>query len=429
MIRGDTGGRFTELAPISLDEPLCDSFERYGTREPYNSGFSKAESNPFNSGYGNYEGGYHDDFTTTWADDESSSWDSSYYRPGMRSSVSDSSRGSVYSSFSDLSTTTSSFATSDPKPAPVGSRGRVIPSYFQNHYGGRGTESAAPGMFGRPSPLVHLDYQHASPNFPVFRTMKRKMIAPVRPTILAKKQRTIRMGPDISIGVAKQKKLEARREKQRRRREKNNEKYGDMYRLAFTCTFCKFRTFEDKDIEKHFGSTSHKETLDHIRKQAKFDDRMISFLHDSMVHKFRKAMYRKQHGPPEHHIDEGQKVMEGVTEDDYMRKMEVVHCMSCDTHIPAIFGPVQQHLNSETHLKNKVLFKEQMKRDSVLTANSIINSPDVKARYEKYIKGEDPFAKEEMLTPAQESEGAMVETDNDQTKSENFEEQPRADLP
>lgn len=52
-----------------------------------------------------------------------------------------------------------------------------------------------------------------------------------------------------------------------------------FFRLAFTCAFCKFRTFEDKDIEKHFGSTYHQETLDYIRRQAKLDDRVISFLH------------------------------------------------------------------------------------------------------------------------------------------------------
>lgn len=55
------------------------------------------------------------------------------------------------------------------------------------------------------------------------------------------------------------------------------------FRLAFTCAFCKFRTFEDKDIEKHFGSTYHHEILDYIRQQAKFDDQVISFLHVSLL--------------------------------------------------------------------------------------------------------------------------------------------------
>ncbi|XP_076846517.1 LOW QUALITY PROTEIN: DBIRD complex subunit ZNF326 [Brachyhypopomus gauderio] len=185
------------------------------------------------------------------------------------------------------------------------------------------------------------------------------------------------------------------KEKRRRRREKNREKYGDKHRMAFTCAFCKFRTFEDKDIEKHFGSMYHRETLDYIRRQTKFDDRVISFLHDCMVQKFRKTVSAlcKLRTLSDQKTDQktNQKLMEGVTEDDYMRKVEVVHCVACDTHIPAVFASVQHHLNSPVHLKSKVMYKEQLKRESVLTAKAIINNDSVKVRYEKYMKGEDPF--------------------------------------
>lgn len=53
------------------------------------------------------------------------------------------------------------------------------------------------------------------------------------------------------------------------------------YRMAFTCSFCKFRTFEEKDIELHLESSSHQETLDHIQKQTKFDKVVMEFLHVS----------------------------------------------------------------------------------------------------------------------------------------------------
>lgn len=45
----------------------------------------------------------------------------------------------------------------------------------------------------------------------------------------------------------------------------------------------------------------------------------------------------------------------GVTEDDYMRKVEVVHCMACNIYIPAVFASVQQHRRSPLHLKTKVV--------------------------------------------------------------------------
>lgn len=51
--------------------------------------------------------------------------------------------------------------------------------------------------------------------------------------------------------------------------------------MAFTCSFCKFRTFEEKDIEAHLESAVHQETLDHIQKQTKFDKVVMEFLHVS----------------------------------------------------------------------------------------------------------------------------------------------------
>lgn len=59
------------------------------------------------------------------------------------------------------------------------------------------------------------------------------------------------------------------------------EKLFFPYRMAFTCSFCKFRTFEEKDIELHLESSSHQETLDHIQKQTKFDKVVMEFLHVS----------------------------------------------------------------------------------------------------------------------------------------------------
>lgn len=54
-------------------------------------------------------------------------------------------------------------------------------------------------------------------------------------------------------------------------------------RMAFTCSFCKFRTFEEKDIEAHLESPVHQETLDHIQKQTKFDKVVMEFLHVSCL--------------------------------------------------------------------------------------------------------------------------------------------------
>ncbi|XP_062469105.1 DBIRD complex subunit ZNF326 isoform X1 [Pezoporus occidentalis] len=223
--------------------------------------------------------------------------------------------------------------------------------------------------------------------------------------------------------------IEARREKQRRRREKNSEKYGDGYRMAFTCSFCKFRTFEEKEIEAHLESAAHQETLDHIQKQTKFDKVVMEFLHECMVNKFKKTALRKQQtsNQTENAQAAEKDIMEGVTADDHMMKVETVHCSACSVYVPALHSSVQQHLKSPDHTKGKQAYREQIKRESVLTATSILNNPIVKARYELYVKGENPFEVNdqapEQQTEEEEKADEPAEAEEEEEEEEENEEQ------
>uniref|UniRef100_A0A4W4FLT0 DBIRD complex subunit ZNF326 n=1 Tax=Electrophorus electricus TaxID=8005 RepID=A0A4W4FLT0_ELEEL len=325
----------------------CESLNRLGTSH------DRADGD-----YCEFDGSYEDPHPATWTDETPSCW----HVPCPMS------LGRSRSPFSDLSVPYASPASSCVRPAPIGSRSRGAGASDQRHYGGRGADTAQPcraicsGV--SVETLGNISYDRSAKFTHYF------ICTLICPSVEGK----VRV-----------------KEKRRRRREKNREKYGDKHRMAFTCAFCKFRTFEDKDIEKHFGSTYHRETLDYIRRQTKFDDRVISFLHDCMVQKFRKTVSALCKLRTLSDQKTNQKLMEGVTEDDYMRKVEVVHCMACDTHIAAVFASVQHHLNSPVHLKSKVMYKERLKRESVLTAKAIINNDGVKVRYEKYMKGEDPF--------------------------------------
>ncbi|XP_051563467.1 DBIRD complex subunit ZNF326 [Myxocyprinus asiaticus] len=405
-------GSFLSSEPVETN-----GSDRYGAYESFRLGSLSTED--AERIYDNSNGGCSDTYLSTWSSDVMADWDRPYLMSSQRSRspFSDSSRESQYST----SDSSSLYSPIHSRPAAIGSRGRDMHPYIQRNYRGRGAvvpEASGQGVgCSSQNPSIHIDRYYSNSAALVFRGTKRKMMEPVPPCKLVKRKRIVRAARSTSSSVGKYctgqlvdgcifpdnkktdgkhvdgKKVRAR-EKRRRRREKNHEKYGDKHRWAFTCAFCKFHTFEDKDIENHFGSTYHRETLDYIRRQARFDDKVISFLHDCMVHKFHKTVstLHKLKSSCGHSKDEWAKIMEGVTDDDYMRRMEVVYCVACDTHIPVVFSSVQQHLHSFTHLKSKEAYKEQLKRDSVITAKAIINNDNVKVCYEKYMKGEDPFA-------------------------------------
>ncbi|XP_058030343.1 DBIRD complex subunit ZNF326 isoform X5 [Ahaetulla prasina] len=436
---GGGGGGAARFGPYES----YDSGSSLGGRDLYRSGYgyNEPEQSRFGGSYGGrFDSNYRNSLDSFGGRNQGgSSWEAPYSRSKLRPGFMEDRGRETYSSYS-------SFSSPHMKPAPVGSRGRGTPAYPDSGFGsrnydafggpstGRGRGRGYMGDFGgMHRPGIVVDYHNKPSSAAVAaRGIKRKMIQQPynkpdfcdnTPTVFTNAEelliqeeatsseqginenkkrhrrqrwsraRILGVKPEVKNEEEEKRRIEARREKQRRRREKNSEKYGDGYRMAFTCSFCKFRTFEEKDIEAHLESAVHQETLDHIQKQTKFDKVVMEFLHECMVNKFKKTAMRKQQTTSQMEAAQitEKDVMEGVTPDDHMMKVETVLCSACSVYVPALHSSVQQHLKSPEHAKGKQTYKEQIKRESVLTATSILNNPIVKARYERYVKGENPF--------------------------------------
>ncbi|XP_034293083.1 DBIRD complex subunit ZNF326 isoform X7 [Pantherophis guttatus] len=485
---GGGGGGAARFGPYES----YDSGSSLGGRDLYRSGYgyNEPEQSRFGGSYGGrFDSNYRNSLDSFGGRNQGgSSWEAPYSRSKLRPGFMEDRGRETYSSYS-------SFSSPHMKPAPVGSRGRGTPAYPDSGFGsrnydafggpstGRGRGRGYMGDFGgMHRPGIVVDYHNKPSSAAVAaRGIKRKMLQQpynkpggtfikkpklTKPNVKMnqnkpkeiliqeeatsseqwinenkkrhRRQRRGRAGilgvkPEVKNEEEEKRRIEARREKQRRRREKNSEKYGDGYRMAFTCSFCKFRTFEEKDIEAHLESAVHQETLDHIQKQTKFDKVVMEFLHECMVNKFKKTAMRKQQTTSQMEAAQitEKDVMEGVTADDHMMKVETVLCSACSVYVPALHSSVQQHLKSPEHAKGKQTYKEQIKRESVLTATSILNNPIVKARYERYVKGENPFEvtdqsaeqqaeeeEEKANEPAEEEEEEEAEGEEEEEEAE-----------
>ncbi|KAM6455287.1 DBIRD complex subunit ZNF326 isoform 2-T2 [Liasis olivaceus] len=473
---GGGGGGGARFGPYES----YDSGSSLGGRDLYRSGYgyNEPEQSRFGGSYGGrFDSNYRNSLDSFGGRNQGgSSWEAPYSRSKLRPGFMEDRGRETYSSYS-------SFSSPHMKPAPVGSRGRGTPAYPDSGFGsrnydafggpstGRGRGRGYMGDFGgMHRPGIVVDYHNKPSSAAVAaRGIKRKMIQQPynKPggTFIKKPKLTkpiVKMNqnkpnprtpskittaedneaeacdtitdedftkdacdgiyqafegvkPEVKNEEEEKRRIEARREKQRRRREKNSEK------MAFTCSFCKFRTFEEKDIEAHLESAVHQETLDHIQKQTKFDKVVMEFLHECMVNKFKKTAMRKQQTTSQMEAAQitEKDVMEGVTADDHMMKVETVLCSACSVYVPALHSSVQQHLKSPEHAKGKQTYKEQIKRESVLTATSILNNPIVKARYERYVKGENPF---EVTDQNAEQQGEEEDKANEPAEEEEEEE-------
>ncbi|XP_041126619.1 DBIRD complex subunit ZNF326-like [Polyodon spathula] len=380
------------LSSYSLSER--ENADRFGRSESYRSGSD-------NGGFGGFDNEYDNSFqnnldshgvarSLSRTDHGRSNLEPSYPGSKSRAGFRDEGRDG-YSSYC-------TFSSPHMMPAPVGSRGRESRIYGlggPTAFRGRGQM----GDFRTPRPGVYQDQM-------TIRGVKREINAPYRPNTFNKKQKLTKpfvpfiKKPGNSDSANKEEKrkletkLEAKREKQRRRREKYNSKCGGQ-RVVYACSFCKFLTSDEKEMEDHLEGSYHQETLENIRKDANLDEVVIRFLHESIVHKFKRNLKHKLRwlatDPQQTSVQTQKHVMEAVTEDDYMRRATMVHCIACDAYIPATKLSAQEHLKSTMHLTKKVEYKEQLKRERVLVATSLLNNPTVKERYQRFVKGENPF--------------------------------------
>lgn len=180
-----------------------------------------------------------------------------------------------------------------------------------------------------------------------------------------------------------------RKEKQRRR-DRLRDRAAD--RIQFACSVCKFRSFEDEEIQKHLQSKFHKETLRFI--STKLPDKTVEFLQEYIVNRNKKIEKRRQELMEKESTKPKPDPFKGIGQEHFFKKIEAAHCLACDMLIPAQHQLLQRHLHSVDHNHNRRLAAEQFKKTSLHVAKSVLNNRHIVKMLEKYLKGEDPFTNE-----------------------------------
>ncbi|XP_012613806.2 A-kinase anchor protein 8 isoform X2 [Microcebus murinus] len=183
--------------------------------------------------------------------------------------------------------------------------------------------------------------------------------------------------------------VKKRREKQRRR-DRMRDRAAD--RIQFACSVCKFRSFDDEEIQKHLQSKFHKETLRFI--STKLPDKTVEFLQEYIVNRNKKIEKRRQELTEKESARPKPDPFKGIGQEHFFKRIEAAHCLACDMLIPAQQQLLQRHLHSADHNHNRRLAAEQFKKTSLHVAKSVLNNRHIVKMLEKYLKGEDPFASE-----------------------------------
>ncbi|PNJ28807.1 AKAP8 isoform 2 [Pongo abelii] len=206
--------------------------------------------------------------------------------------------------------------------------------------------------------------------------------------------------------------VKKRREKQRRR-DRTRDRAAD--RIQFACSVCKFRSFDDEEIQKHLQSKFHKETLRFI--STKLPDKTVEFLQEYIVNRNKKIEKRRQELMEKETAKPKPDPFKGIGQEHFFKKIEAAHCLACDMLIPAQPQLLQRHLHSVDHNHNRRLAAEQFKKTSLHVAKSVLNNRHIVKMLEKYLKGEDPFTSE-TVDPEMEGDDNLRGEDKKETPEE-----------
>ncbi|XP_002722845.1 A-kinase anchor protein 8 isoform X1 [Oryctolagus cuniculus] len=206
--------------------------------------------------------------------------------------------------------------------------------------------------------------------------------------------------------------VKKRREKQRRRDRLRDRAAS---RIQFACSVCKFRSFEDAEIQKHLQSKFHKETLRFIG--TKLPDKTVEFLQEYIINRNKKIEKRRQELMEKESAKPKPDPFKGIGQEHFFKRIEAAHCQACDMLIPARPQLLQRHLHSVDHNHNRRLAAEQFKKTSLHVAKSVLNNRHIVKMLEKYLKGEDPFTSE-AVDPEMEGDDNLEGEDKEESPEE-----------
>uniref|UniRef100_A0A2D4LEY7 C2H2 AKAP95-type domain-containing protein n=1 Tax=Micrurus spixii TaxID=129469 RepID=A0A2D4LEY7_9SAUR len=174
--------------------------------------------------------------------------------------------------------------------------------------------------------------------------------------------------------------------KQRKEKQRQRDRMRDraMDRIQFACSICKFRTFENEEMEKHLQSKFHKEVLRYIG--TKLPDKTVEFLQKYIVNRNKKIGKRRQELSEKEGTKPKPDPFKGIGQEHFFKKIEAAHCMACDMLIPAQQHLLQRHLRSVDHNRNRRTAAEHFKKASFHIAKSVLNSKHIVKMLEKYLK-------------------------------------------
>ncbi|XP_075063069.1 uncharacterized protein LOC142151383 isoform X2 [Mixophyes fleayi] len=191
-----------------------------------------------------------------------------------------------------------------------------------------------------------------------------------------------------------------------------NELYENSFpSIKFSCTLCRFYTEDEIELQIHFNTTRHRETIKYL--YIFLPNKRVDFIQEYLLYQKRKVSQEQQR----RNLQPIRDSFQGIGQEHFFHRIEVAQCLACDVLIPDVPQLLSQHITSEGHAQNCKIANKDIRSNCIMAAKTILKDKKVLKLLDKYNKGQNPFTDTAEYAPSQPgaptSEILVAEEDDD----------------
>ncbi|XP_040202208.1 A-kinase anchor protein 8-like [Rana temporaria] len=154
---------------------------------------------------------------------------------------------------------------------------------------------------------------------------------------------------------------------------------------TFTCNLCKYETPDEDEIQKHFSSKQHLEVIRHL--YIFLPKQTVDFL-QRYLHFERKRVFQER---TRQNLQAKRDFFEGIGQEHFFHRVELAHCLACDTFIPDVPELLIEHTKSESHTQKCKTSSKEIKNNCLAMAKTMLQDEDILRLLRVYSRGRNPF--------------------------------------
>ncbi|XP_063304467.1 A-kinase anchor protein 8-like [Pelobates fuscus] len=154
---------------------------------------------------------------------------------------------------------------------------------------------------------------------------------------------------------------------------------------VFTCSLCRFRTEDEVELERHFRTCQHRDTVNYLYNHLPQEH--VNFIKSYLISTNKSVSLERQR----RNLNSKNDSFKGIGQEHFMHRVDAVHCFACNVLLHDNPADLEQHVKSQKHNLKRRAQSKGIKSNCVNVARALLKDERVTILLDRYVKGDNPF--------------------------------------